>query len=221
MRLLDLYCGAGGAAVGYHQAGFTDIIGIDNRPQPNYPFTFIQADALQPPVDLAGFDLIHASPPCQRYSVASSIHGNADTHPDHVPATRALLLASGVPYVIENVPGAPVRRDVVLCGSMFPPLLVRRHRLFELSEPWVVLTPPCEHSRPKYSVFGHDVLELGHREDTKDRVRFPKRRSHLTEVGRRAMGIDWMRRDELSEAIPPAYTQFIGEAFLAQRKVPV
>ena len=214
MRLLDLFCGAGGAAMGYHQAGFTDIVGVDIVPQPNYPFTFIQGDALEPPVRLEDFDLIHASPPCQRYSVAASIHGNSDTHPDLVAPTQTLL--NGYAYVIENVPGAPVRRDAVLCGSMFPPLEVRRHRLFELSDPWIVLTPPCEHSRPKFTVFGHSVLRLGHREDSSDRERFPLRERASIEDGRRAMGIDWMNRDELSEAIPPAYTKYIGEQFLTQ-----
>jgi DNA (cytosine-5)-methyltransferase 1 len=200
--------------MGYHQAGFDDIVGIDNMPQPNYPFEFIQADALNPPLDLDGFDLIHASPPCQAYSVAASIHGNADTHPDLVEDTRHLL--EGHPYVMENVPGAPLRRDVVICGSMFPELAVRRHRIFETSEPWVVLTPPCEHSRPKYTVFGHSVLRLGHREDASDRERFPLRQRQSIEDGRRAMDIQWMNRGELSEAIPPAYTKFIGEQFLAQ-----
>lgn len=214
MRLLDLFCGAGGAAMGYHQAGFDEIVGIDNVPQKNYPFTFIQANALSPPVCLEDFDLIHASPPCQAYSVAANIHRNADSHPDLVAATQRLL--NPYSYVIENVPGAPIRRDVVLCGSMFPPLEVRRHRLFELSHPWVVLTPPCEHSRPKFTIFGHQVIRLGHREDAKDRKRFPTRPRQSIDDGRRAMNIQWMNRNELSEAIPPAYTKFIGEQFLAQ-----
>ena len=208
--MLDLFCGAGGAAVGYSRAGFDEIVGVDIRPQPNYPFRFVQADALEPPVRLEDFDLVHASPPCQRFSVAASIWGNAETHPDLVEPTRRLV--AGHPHVIENVPGAPIRRDVVLCGSMFPELAVRRHRLFETSTPWVVLTPPCEHSRPKYTVFGHTVQRLGHREDDSNRER------QSIDTGRKAMGIDWMNRDELSEAIPPAYTRFIGEQFIGQAR---
>lgn len=200
--------------MGYHRAGFNQIVGVDIVPQPRYPFTFIQGDALNPPVRLEDFDLIHASPPCQRYSVATSIHGNASDHPDLVDATRELL--RDLPYVIENVPGAPLRRDVVLCGSMFPELEVRRHRIFELSVPWVTLVPPCDHTRSKWTVFGHAVVRLGHREDSSDRERFPLRERQNIEVGRKAMGINWMRRGELSEAIPPAYTEYLGRQFLDQ-----
>lgn len=201
MRLLDLFCGAGGAAMGYYQAGFNEIVGVDNKPQPNYPFTFIQADALNPPLHLEGFDLIHASPPCQAFTVARVIHKR--NHPDLIDPSRAMLDSWHTPWVMENVPNSPLRRDLVLCGSMFGLIgqhgRLRRHRLFELSWPGPVLTPPHQHHGKTVSVFGHG----GHI-------------YHGVDDWREVMGIDWMTRDELSEAIPPAYTKFIGEQFLAQ-----
>lgn len=200
-RLLDLFCGAGGSAVGYHRAGFDDIVGVDIVPQPNYPFTFIHGDALDE-IGFDEFDLIHASPPCQAFTVARVIHGRS--HPDLVPATRAMLDRSGRPYIIENVPGAPIRRDVELCGSMFG-LRTRngqllRHRWFELSYPAPILVPPHQHDGPTISVFGHG----GHI-------------YHGVADWREVMGIDWMTRDELAQAIPPAYTQWLGQQFLAQQ----
>lgn len=201
MRLLDLFCGAGGSAWGYAQAGFDEIVGVDIVDQPNYPFDFILGDALNPPVVLSAFDLIHASPPCQAFTVARVIHGR--THPDLVPATRNLLESSGVPYVIENVPNAPIRKDVELCGSMFGlnsnhGRLIR-HRWFELSWEGPILVPPHQHHGPTVSVFGHG----GHV-------------YHGVSDWRVVMGIDWMTRDELAQAIPPAYTKFLGDQFLAQ-----
>ncbi len=201
MRLLDLFCGAGGAAMGYHQAGFDDIVGVDIEPQPNYPFTFIQGDALKPPVRLEDFDLIHASPPCQAFTVARVIHGRS--HPDLVDPTRHMFHSSTAPWVMENVPNSPLRRDLVLCGSMFGLVSkhgrLRRHRLFEMSWDGPLLTPPHQHHGPTISVFGHG----GHV-------------YHGVNDWREVMDIDWMTRDELSEAIPPAYTKYIGEQFLAQ-----
>ena len=212
-RLLDLYAGAGGAAMGYHRAGF-DVVGVDLHPQPNYPFEFIQADAL---LYLRGleslnigsgapawfeFDAIHASPPCQAFTNARVIHGN--DHPDLLTPTRELLKETGLPWVIENVPGAPMRKDLVLCGSMFgledEKGQLRRHRWFEFSDPTVApLVHPCRHEGQTISVFGHG----GHV-------------YHGVEQWRSVMGIDWMTRDELSQAIPPAYTEYIGRALLEQ-----
>lgn len=188
---LDLFCGAGGASMGLYQAGF-DVIGIDINPQPRYPFRFIQANALQPPLDLSRFDLIWASPPCQAYTVARVIHGR-DDHPDLVADVRQMLDDYGAPYVIENVPGAPVRPDLVLCGSQFGQPRLKRHRWFETSFPSFALVPPCSHAKDLVSVFGHG----GHiyRGVAEWRI---------------VMGIDWMTRDELSQAIPPAYSEFIG-----------
>lgn len=196
LRLLDLFCGAGGASTGYARAGF-DVVGVDLYPQPRYRFEFVQADALNFPLD--GFDAVHASPPCQRYSSMSSCRpGLGDEYPDLVGATRARLQAAGVPYVIENVPGAPLLNPVTLCGHMFG-LSLYRHRLFEASFPLPDLghrahtTPASKagHWKPGtiISVAGH-VSPIA--------------------VAKAAMGIDWMTRDELSEAIPPAYTYYVG-----------
>lgn len=205
MRLLDLFCGAGGAAMGYHRAGFAEIVGVDIRPQPRYPFTFIQADALRPPVRLEDFDAIHASPPCQAYSKTRAIligKGLPNRGRDLVASTRALL--AGRPYVLENVPGAPLRNAVVLCGTMFG-LRVLRHRIFESS--MVLIAPRCA---------GHDGGTKSHRGYSRG-ARYVTVGGHNynpTE-GRAAMGIDWMTRDELNEAIPPAFTEFIGRQLIA------
>jgi hypothetical protein len=148
--MLDLFAGAGGAARGYQQAGF-DVVGVDIEPQPHYPFEFHQADAMEYPLD--GFDAVHASPPCQRY-IRSGLTAKDGRHPDLLPPIRERLQASGLPWVIENVPGAPMRPDVVLCGSMFG-LEVRRHRWFESNVDLFALLPPCCHDRPVAGVYGN------------------------------------------------------------------
>lgn len=208
-RLLDLFCGAGGAGMGYHRAGF-DVVGVDLSPQKHYPFEFHQADALTYPLD--GFDAIHASPPCQRYSVANNIHQRTD-HPDLVGPVRDRLLPLSVPWVIENVPGAPLRNPFTLCGLSFG-LGVKRHRLFESNV--FLMVPPCgSHAGDWLLVFGHTVLTRGKVSGKAKGGGNTIRRQHVgTDRGREAMGIDWMNRDELSEAIPPAYTEFIGSALL-------
>ena len=202
-RLLDLFAGAGGAAMGYHRAGFK-VVGVDNRPQKRFPFEFHQADALTFPLD--GFDAIHASPPCQRFSAASNIHGKpSERHPDLIDWTRVRLLTSGVPFVIENVPGAPLSNPVMLCGTMFDGLRVYRHRLFECHGFTFPQPRPCNHThRMEKSKGEYHTLEkspyitcTGH--------------SFQAKSGRIAMKIDWMTRAELSQAIPPAYTNWIGE----------
>jgi DNA (cytosine-5)-methyltransferase 1 len=200
-RLLDLFCGAGGAAMGYHRAGF-EVIGVDINPQPHYPFEFYQADALEYPLN--GFDIIHASPPCQPYSAMSRCRpGLASEYAALVIETRDALRASSLPYVIENVPGAPLIDPVELCGHMFG-LALYRHRLFESNVP--LSTPPHpEHVTPA-SKAGHwrpgtIISVAGHV-------------APMTEA-RRAMGIDWTSRDELTEAIPPAYSEWIGRQLLA------
>jgi DNA (cytosine-5)-methyltransferase 1 len=194
--LLDLFCGAGGAAVGYSRAGF-DIVGVDIKPQPRYPFEFHQADALTFPV--AGFDAIHASPPCQRYSVATP-SARRSNHPDLLDATRVRLADQPAPWVIENVPGAPMRADFVLCGCRVG-LALRRKRYFETSWRGFALMPPCHHEGPVVSVVGHG---------SPSRVRKQLGYNPTIQQYRAAMGINWMNRNELSEAIPPAYTEYIG-----------
>jgi DNA (cytosine-5)-methyltransferase 1 len=194
-RALDLFCGAGGASMGLYRAGF-DVTGVDIKPQPRYPFRFVQADALQPPFRLSDFDFIWASPPCQAFTRAQRIHGRA--HPDLLTPTRRMLQVGGASWVIENVPGAPMRASYVLCGSQFGERRLKRHRWFECSWPAFDLLPSCNHMDGNLvSVFGHG----GHI-------------YHGIADWHRVMGIDWMTRDELAQAIPPAYAEFIGRAAL-------
>lgn len=201
-RLLDLFCGAGGASKGYADAGF-EVFGVDIRPQPNYPYKFFQLDVRELPTFwLAAFDVIHASPPCQAYSPLGALSPHKE-YPDLVAFTRALLDGSGVPYVIENVMSAPLvkERSIVLCGSMFG-LRTYRHRRFESHMP---LAAP-EH--PK-----HTVLTATKQRKTRwaEGWNVSITGDVGTYVGPDAMGIDWMTGNELCEAIPPAYTRFIGE----------
>ena len=199
IRVLDLFCGAGGAAMGYHRAWAPDveIVGVDHRPQPRYPFKFIQVDALEFMRDGRGdgFDFYHASPPCQAYSAMQHIHQNEGEHPDLIEETRALLMATGKPYVIENVKGAPLNASIMLCGTMFG-LPIIRHRYFETWPQVFSLMPPCDH---------RNVYDPWHGE------------GRTADKFRNAMDIDWMPlaggRDKpgsLDLAIPPAYTEWIG-----------
>lgn len=218
-RLLDLFCGAGGATRGYQDAGF-HVVGVDNRRQPNYCGDgFLEMDALEAASQILDavevFDAVHASPPCQGYSVANNVHKNV--HPLLIAEVRDLLVATGLPYVIENVEGA--RRDMVepytLCGLSLG-LNVKRHRLFETNFPLMV--PPChsKHDGDWLLVFGHSVMERGHVVRKTPAGHNTTHRRHTTTArGREAMGIDWMNRDELSEAIPPRYTELIGHQLLA------
>jgi len=211
-RLLDLYCCAGGAGVGYARAGF-EVVGVDIDPQPRYPFEFIQADALGlDPEFVASFDAIHASPPCQSYSDLAKRNGNADAWPRLIDPTRDLLVASGRPWVIENVEGAPLRNPVVLCGTMFPGLRVLRHRLFEASFP-IVAPPHGKH--PKVHTFDKRKSHYGKTNDMVDFVQVTGGGNCTVAAAKDAMGIDWMTKHEMNESIPPAYTQLIGEQLLA------
>ena len=199
-RLLDLFCGAGGATKGYQRAGFY-VVGVDIKPQPRYcGDEFYQADAMTYPLE--GFDAIHASPPCQAYSVTRTLHDTE--YPQLVEDVRERLLAAGVPFVIENVPGAPLRDRVVMCGSAFG-LGVRRHRWFEIHGVPLFLALSCRHKEQPAPL---DVTGTG---GPGGRHRKPS----SLQQGRDAMGIDWMARAELSESIPPAYTQFIGKQLMA------
>lgn len=214
-KLLDLFCKAGGCSMGYYQAGF-DVTGVDIEPQPHYPFLFIQANALT--FDLSGYDVIHASPPCPRYSSISKLHHVEMNHPDLLGIIRAKLQESGKPYIIENVMGAPFWHGVILCGSMFD-LPIRRHRCFESN--YLIMTPgPCKHTNQTYSIHGHHVWNNGNKRRIENanwkngyynRAEMVKR-----EIGMKAMGITWeMNQEELSNAIPPAYTKWIGEQLLS------
>jgi DNA (cytosine-5)-methyltransferase 1 len=200
MRLLDLFCGAGGSAVGYHRAGF-DVVGVDINPQPRYPYEFHQADAMTFPLD--GFDAIHASPVCYAWSKMRDCRpGSKLDQPDLITPIRPLLQATGVPYVIENVPGAPLVNPVQICGSGLG-MPLQRHRLFESNVPlWGV---PCAHGQNAWNpAYGHSTGRKRRRVPVIGEWRIPKQLQH------EAMGIDWMTLEELTEAIPPAFTEHIG-----------
>jgi len=226
MKALDLFCGAGGSAMGLHNAGF-EVIGIDINPELNYPFPWIVADAMpilkrmaaegvsvlhEYGLDPEGIELIWASPPCQSFSAyrrkdPKRVGAEAK---NLIARTRRYLDRIGLPYIIENVEAAPLKNAIKLCGSSFG-LDVRRHRLFECSFP--VEAPPCDHAlhvkrgkrfpgatnRPT----GRYTCEVGV-------YRIP------LEVQQKAMGIDWMTLPELSQAIPPAYSEHLADEFLNQ-----
>jgi DNA (cytosine-5)-methyltransferase 1 len=206
VRLLDLFCGAGGAAMGYSRAGF-DVVGVDINPQPNYPFAFVQADAMTYPLD--GFDAIHASPPCQAYTTGSKAAGLQSSHPDLYSLTRERVLGAGVPFVIENVIGAPYTHGFVLCGSMFG-LGIRRHRNFETRD--LILLPfVCDHS-------GSRPVTITQSTDTGSRgiVDYPHSRQAPFTMNRDLMGMPWAEtQEEVGLAIPPAYTEWIGGHLIA------
>jgi DNA (cytosine-5)-methyltransferase 1 len=212
-RLLDLFCGAGGAAMGYSRAGF-DVVGVDIKPQPHYPFEFRQADAIEylSETGAEGFDLIHASPPCQAYSRLRHLPWLREKeYWDSIPPTRAALRAIGKPYVIENVEDAPID-GIFLCGTMFGlrwpdgrPLY--RHRPFETTAAFLLAPGHPKHNR---------TLVPGRL--LKDRGRLNNgyviggHQNGLRAMG--AMGIDWMTGNELSQAIPPAYTEWLGRQLM-------
>ena len=209
MKLLDLFCGAGGAGMGYHRAGF-EVVGVDIKPQKHYPFEFHCADAFAF-LEKHGheFDVIHASPPCQAFTDLKKMH-NAKQHDDLLTPMRGALINNNRAFVIENVEGAPMRRYLVLCGTMFDlgteQAELRRHRRFEIF-PYIAPVEPCRHGR-KSRVIG---VYGGH---GRDRRRTVNTQDFSTEERREAMGIDWMNGQELSQAIPPAYTFWIGERIM-------
>jgi DNA (cytosine-5)-methyltransferase 1 len=232
--LLDLFCGAGGAAVGYHRAGF-DVIGVDIKPMPRYPFEFIQASATNM-LDtlllggttndartdckigwgyrLGSFAAVHASPPCQAYSTGTNTaRKNGKVYPKLIEPTRERLIKIGLPYVIENVPGAPLTDPVTLCGSQFGlqaelpgygPVGLRRHRLFETSWPFAGIGPH-NHSLRSVSVTGHGAT-TGNRKILG--------RAVPLKIMRELMGIDWMPLSTLAQSIPPVYTEYVGKQLL-------
>ena len=204
--LLDLFCKAGGTSVGYHRAGF-DVVGIDHEPQPHYPFPFIQADVMAGlPVDISRFDAIAASPPCQAYSKMAAVTGK--DYPDMVGDVQNLLDEIGLPYVIENVKGAPLRDAIMVCGTMFG-LLVLRHRYFETSFDMPYFGHPhCRHLRK--------TVKQGRWPDRERNYHCVTGHFADQEFARVAMGIDWMTGSELSQAIPPAYTEYMGKFLMKE-----
>lgn len=204
--------------MGYHRAGF-EVVGVDIDPQPNYPFEFIQHDALTLDWDwVMSFDAIHASPPCQSYSDLAKRNKNGHKWPQLIEPVRELLKATGKPWIIENVEGAPLRQPVVLCGTMFPELRVIRHRLFESNVE--LETPP--HTSPHPLVFTHDKRKAHYGKLDQDTsfVQVTGGGNCTMKNAREAMGgIDWMRtKVELNESIPPVYTEFLGRQLLAAVK---
>ena len=216
-RLLDLFCGAGGCSEGYRRAGF-HVTGVDIKDQPRYRErfgSFIQADALQYVAEHGReYDAIHASPPCQRYTVLGSVE-DLSAYPDLVAPTRAALELStldttGRLYVIENVVGAPLRVDLMLCAAAFG-LRSYRHRIFESNAPLA----PMPHPRHVVSVNPRGVNRRAHW----NRGGFITVTGDVgSYVGPEAMGIDWMTGNELSQAIPPAYTEYIGQQLLQRMR---
>lgn len=199
-RLLDLFCCAGGAGMGFYRAGF-EVVGVDIKPQPHYPFEFHQADALEYAAEHGReFGAIHASPPCQKYSVMSW----RDDHPDLYVPTRNLLLKLQRPWTLENVIGAPYGYGVILCGSMFG-MKVRRHRSFETS--WLMFQPdhPCKFSERPFTITGHGDTREGN---------YKHSRHPAKSEGPALMGMPWASWEEVREAIPPAYTEFIGRLMI-------
>lgn len=218
-RVLDLFCGAGGAGMGYRRAGH-DVVGVDiKRRRCGYPAGELivtdAIDVLQDVEFLRSFDFVHASPPCQTHTRAQHLRdaqGKSTSKVDLIPQTRDGLNAAGVRYAIENVPGAPIRKDLLLCGSMFPTLHVtdatgrrwlQRHRIFELSGIPVMMQPECDHA-------GAGVRPLGVYASKADNIPSGGQTARTLEEGRALMGIDWMSWSALVEAIPPAYTEHIG-----------
>lgn len=241
-KVLDLYCCAGGAGMGYHRAGF-DVYGVDLDPQPNYPFAFRQDSALTVLEDLlAGeklafvhpdgtveelgltdFALVHASPPCQAFSATKALHTN--THPDLIVPTRVLLRATGLPFIMENVVGAPLEDPLLLCGTEFRlrardvdgvELKLVRHRLFETNLP-LKRRGKCDHDR---SVLTASVYGAGggwtpeHRDSAKRRGGYVPH----TDVCRQLLGVDWTSKHELSQVVPPAFTEHLGAQVLEHLK---
>lgn len=204
MKLLDLFCCAGGAGQGYANAGF-EVTGVDIDPQPNYRFPFILSDALAMEARLQEFDVIHASPPCQSYTPLGALHPHK-TYPDLVAPTREMLERSGKPYIIENVMTAPLLKDrsIVLCGGMFG-LRTYRHRRFESNLPLIAPPHPPHVIRTATKQRKAKWAEGWHVSITGDVG---------TYLGPEAMGIDWMTGHELCEAIPPSYTEFLGRQVL-------
>ena len=204
MKLLDLFCGAGGASAGYAAAGF-EVHGVDLKHGKRYPYTYVRADVLDVLRDknyLDQFDVIHASPPCQTHSITQHLRnaqGKTTSKLDLIPETRAALIESGKPYIIENVPGSPLINPIQLCGSSFG-LKVRRHRLFESN--MALIGSVCNHK-----LQGRPIGVYG---SLNDEIPKGGKTAATIDEARNAMGMPWAIWTELVEAIPPAFTEYLG-----------
>jgi len=212
MRLLDLFCGAGGAAMGYHLAGFK-VVGVDIKPQKHYPFEFHCADAFAF-LEKHGheFDVIHASPPCQAYSAVTPAKHREKCSFSTLPMIRQMMIEFQKPFVLENVPGSEhlMLSPICLCGSMFG-LRVWRHRFFEIRPEAPLLIPQCQHMGSPIDVSGTGGRRINRRPD--DHGGNTNKPRNLAEA-KAAIGIDWMTRYEISQAVPPLYTEWIGKRLL-------
>lgn len=212
-RLIDICCKAGGTSAGYVAAGF-EVVGVDREPQPHYPHRFIRADLrdLDPDWIRRNFDAAGASPPCWKWTDLA--HRTGLEYEDFIPETRALLRATGLPYVIENVEGAPLLDPLLLCGTQFPGLRVIRHRLFESNVP--LMAPGRPHCAPKPLCYTLDKRKAhyGLLDEATAFVSVTGGGNCTVAAASTAMGIDWMTKVELNQAVPPAYTRFIGEQLL-------
>jgi Site-specific DNA methylase len=219
-KLLDLYSGAGGAARGYQRAGF-HVTGIDIKPQPRYVGdVFIQGDALEY-LAMHGHEYaaVHCSPPCQAFTSLKVMH-NAGEHHDLLTPTREILQGLDAPWVIENVVGSPIQHGILLCGSMFGLGVevydgwrqLRRHRWFESSVQ--MLAPSCQHNGATIGIYGDHARDRRRKPGVRERgIDFPT--TDGLRLGREAMGIDWMNWKELSQSIPPAFSEYIGVRLMA------
>ena len=207
-KLLDLFCGAGGASMGYYHAGF-EVEGVDNKPQPHYPFEFHLADALTYPLD--GFDAYHASPPCQSYSVSKNLtKGDKTTkYPMLIGDVRLLLNNTHKPFVIENVVGSDLENYITLDGTMFG-LNMLRKRLFELHKFDILLLPGKYYNTKGYVKNGKLVGFISHQGKFYDGKGYEKERTSPNDI-REALELKWIKGRQLTEAIPPAYTEYIGK----------
>ncbi|KKL20390.1 hypothetical protein LCGC14_2455920, partial [marine sediment metagenome] len=230
-RILDLFCGAGGAAMGLHRAGF-EVVGVDIEPQPHYPFPFLLMDALEAmdrllrgegltfsngeTLYLADFAAYWASPPCQRYSAATRVNRTQDQHPDLVAAVRGRL--APYVYVIENVVGAPLRDPVLLCGVerglRLGQYVLRRHRLFESNYP--LTAPGCgchQGDGVTLGVYGGGPTEKARSLHGKNPGGGRPQKANRDQA-RLIMGMPWALRYEINQAIPPAYSEYIGKQLM-------
>jgi len=217
-RILDLFCCQGGAGMGYHLAGF-DVVGVDKSDQPRYPFPFIRADALEllrsPWFDIRAFDAIHASPPCQHYSSATKVNGTQHLHPDLIPPVRQALEDIALPYVIENVVGAPLLEPALICGVerglRLDEYVLRRHRLFETN--WPLETKGCgcfKGDGKTLGVYGGGPTEKARCLNEKNKSGGGRPQKATLEQAKQIMEMPWANKVGMNEAIPPAYTHLIG-----------